>query len=302
MTTTVAIPTARRPQALKRLLAALPAAMGGIPAAVLVIDNDPGQSARAVVESAEVAATYLVEHQPGSAQARNRALGEVQTPVIAFLDDDVVPAAGWLPALVAPLADGAAGCGGRVVLDPSVPRPRWLDERGIGGYLTAFDLMGPARPLREGEYVVTANAAFDVEALRTIGGFDPAFGPRPGSQLVADDVHVVRELMRSGHQVWWEPAAEVLHELPAERLHRRWLLRRAYLQGRSDWLLDEALLRGRRAGGARVALSWLTHEAAGRAREGLSHPGTRFHLATDVARTAGAVSQALRWRRARPHR
>lgn len=302
VTITVAIPTARRPEALRRLLAALPSATQGVTAEVLVVDNDAEESARQVVASCPVATRYVVELSPGSAHARNRALAEARTQVIAFLDDDVVPAVGWLSALVAPVAAGAAGCGGRVVLDPSVTRPRWLDERGIGGYLTAFDLDGAARPLGDDEYIVTANAAFDVEALRAIGGFDPALGPRPGTQLVADDVHVVRELMGSGKQVWWQPAAVVTHELPAERLQRRWLMRRAFLQGRSDWLLDEELLRGRRAGGSRVALSWLTHEVAQRVGEGLRDPATRFHLATDVARTAGAVSQALRWGRARPHR
>ena len=293
---TVAVPTARRPDSLRRLLAALPAAVAGAPPVeVLVVDNDPAGSARPVVAASPLPVRYVLEPEPGSAHARNRALAETATPVLAFLDDDVVPCPGWLAAVTAPVLAGAGGCGGRVVLDPQVRRPAWLDDAGIGGYLTAFDLPHPARPLRLGEYVVTANAAFDVEALRAVGGFDPALGPRPGSQLVADDVHVVRELLRSGREVWWQPEAAVVHDLPAQRLRRSWVLRRAYLQGRSDWLLDEQELRHRRAGGARVALSWLAGEAARRRAEGLARRTVRFHLATDVARTVGAVRQGLGW-------
>lgn len=291
---TVVVPTARRPDALRRLLAALPAAMAGGPAAdVLVVDNDPVAAVRDLVAASSAHVRYLLEPRRGSAFARNRALAETRAPVIAFLDDDVVPQPGWLAAITAPLLAGAVGSGGRVLLDPSVPRPRWLDEAGIGGYLTAFALDGPARPLRPEEYVVTANAAFDAAALRESGGFHPALGPRPGQQLVADDVHVVRALRARGGTLCWAPAAVVVHELSPERLRPSWLLRRAYLQGRSDWLLDAEQLRARRAGGARVALSWLRGELRARTREGLGDPATAFHLATDLSRTLGALAQAL---------
>lgn len=296
---TVAVPTARRPESLRRLLAALPAAMAGaaIDAQVLVVDNDCHGTARAVVEAAPLDVRYVLEPEPGSAYARNRATAETTTPVIAFLDDDVVPQPGWLAAVTRPVLAGAAGCGGRVILDPSVARPRWFDEAGIGGYLTSFDLGGPSRPLARAEYIVTANAAFDTAALRASGGFDPCLGPRPGSQLVADDVHVVRQLQRAGGAVWWEPSALVVHDLPAERLRVSWVLRRAYLQGRSDWLLDAEEFRQRRAGGARVALSWLGSELRARRREGPLRPATAFHLVTDVSRTFGALRQALLLRR-----
>ena len=297
---TVAVPTARRAASLQRLLAALPAAMAGVDAPVLVVDNAPSQPARDVVAAAPLPVRYAVEPRAGSAYARNTALAQVQTPLVAFLDDDVVPRPGWLPALLAGMAAGAVAAGGRVVLDPLVLRPAWLPEEGIGGYLSAHDLGPLARPLQPGEYLLTANAVFSVAALRAIGGFDPRLGPRPGSQLVADDVHVVRQLQAHGGTVVWQPEAVVEHELPEARMHRRWLLRRAYLQGRSDWLLDEAELRRRRAGGARVALDWLLAEVAARRGERLRRQDVRFHLATDVARTVGAVRQGLGWRGDRP--
>jgi hypothetical protein len=44
-----------------------------------------------------------------------------------------------------------------------------------------------------------------------------------------------------------------------------------------------------------VATAWLGTELRRRRAEGLRDPATAFHLATDVARTVGAVGQALRW-------
>ncbi|MBW8792220.1 MAG: glycosyltransferase [Streptomyces sp.] len=291
------MPTARRLPQLARLLDALPAAVSGIRADVLVVDNAPEHPARAVVAAAPLPVRYVVEPQPGSAHARNRALAETDASVIAFLDDDVVPHAGWLAPLLRALEDpGTSAVGGPVLLDPEAHRPAWFDEEGIGGYLSRHELDTASRDLRIGEYLLTANAAFDVDALRSVGGFDPRLGPRPGSQLVADDVHVVRALQRAGARVRWEPESVVTHELPAERARRRWLLRRAYLQGRSDWLLDRELLEARRLGGARVALSWLGAEAARRRAEGLSRADVRFHLATDVSRAVGAVREGVGWR------
>ena len=288
----MAVPTAARPEPLRRLLAALPLALQGISVVeVLVVDNAPQRPA----DVGDAGVRVVVEPVPGAAAARNRALREATTSWIAFLDDDVVPQPGWLAALVEPvLADPRVrAVGGRVVLDPVVPRPRWFDEQGIGGYVTAFDLARPAGPLLEGEYVVTANALFHVPTLLAVGGFDEALGPRPGAQIVADDVHVVRELQRAGHEVRWQPSAVVVHDFPPDRRRPRWLLRRAYLQGRSDWLLDADLFATRRAGGARVALSWLGTELGRRRAEGLRRPATAFHALTDVARTAGALRQAL---------
>jgi glycosyltransferase involved in cell wall biosynthesis len=300
---TVAVPTAGRPAALARLLDALPDALQGTAVAeVLVVDNAPHDRSSGVRELVAGRARYVAEPQRGSAFARNRALAETTTPLVAFLDDDVVPAAGWLAALRAPLRSGVVAVGGCVRLDPTVPRPRWFDERGIGGYVTSFDLGRPAGELRPGEYLVTANALFDVAALRSVGGFDPALGPRPGVQLVADDVHVVRQLQAAGGTVLWEPAAMVVHDFPPERRRAGWLIRRAYLQGRSDWLLDREVLAERRAGGARVALSWLASELAARRRDGLTDPATAFHALTDVSRTAGALRQGIRLARARDRR
>jgi GT2 family glycosyltransferase len=300
---TLLVPTYRRPERLRRLLDAVAVQQAPFAWELLVVDNDEEASARAVVEGAPVppgvAVRYVVEPALGAVHARNRGVREATGRVLAMLDDDVVPRPGWLAAVCAPVLAGAAvGAGGTVVLDPDVRRPGWFDEAGMGGYLTAHALDVEPRPLTEDEIVVTANAAFDREAVRRIGGFDARFGPRGRVQIVADDAHLVRELMRAGGTVLWLPDAVVVHDLPAERLSRRWLLRRAYWQGRSDWMLWGTDHVDRRFHGARVgvtlAASWFRAQLRGRRSDGLGSVPVAFHLLCDVARLAGMLAQVVR--------
>lgn len=282
---TVVLPTHRRPDGLARALAGLAAQVGAPPYEVLVVDNAGGAVVPAGVR-------LVHEPVPGAAAARNRGLAETRTDLVAMLDDDVVPAPGWLAALAAPVLDGRADLtGGRVVLDPDVARPRWLPP-ALEGYLTALDLGPDPRPLATTESLLTASLLTRTDLLRRTGGFDPSLGPRGRRQYVGDDVQVVRDLRGAGARAHWVPGAVVVHELPASRLRPGWVLRRAYLQGRSDWRVDRAALGGRRANGARVALSWLGGQLPRR-----RGAGAGFHAACDVARTAGALVEAASWRR-----
>jgi GT2 family glycosyltransferase len=192
------------------------------------------------------------------------------------------------------LAGRADLVGGRVVLDPSVPRPRWLSP-SVEGYLTCLDLGPEPRPLTDEESLLTASLLVRADVLRRTGGFSPALGPRGGRQLVGDDVQLVRDLRAAGARAAWVPDAVVVHDLPASRLRASWLLRRAWLQGRSDWRVHRAELSTRRAGGARVAASWLVEELRQRGREG-ARADVAFHAVCDVARTGGALAEAASWK------
>lgn len=302
---TVVVPTFRRPDRLALTLGGLAAQQAPFRWDLIVVDNDVEASARSVVEDARtslgVPVHYRTEARSGAAHARNRGIAEATGPVLALLDDDVVPGPRWLATLTAPIHDGRADAtGGKALLDPDVPRPRWFDEPVVGRLLTHHDL-GPdgPRPLEADEILVTANAAFRTDLLRRSGGFDPALGPRGSVQYVGDDVQVMRAVQALGARVWWVPDAVVVHELPPSRLQPRWILRRAYLQGRSDWRLDRAALSRRRGNGARVALSWLGAELRVRAAEGPLRPDVAFHAACDLARIAGAFAEAAAWARDR---
>jgi GT2 family glycosyltransferase len=298
---TVMLPTFRRARSLALTLAGL--ATQRAPGArweVIVVDNEPAPGSESVVieaaRSMPVPLRYVREPILGVSSARNRGIAEARGAVCALLDDDVVPDPGWLAALVEPLLAGRCeAVGGHVVLDPTVSRPRWLDEAGLGGYLTRFEPATEQRALHEGEVLVTASAAVLTDRLRDVGGFDSRFGPRGRRHLVADDDYLSRRLAAAGCRLRYVPDAVVVHELPTERLSRRYLLRRAWLHGRSEWLLDREVLERGRFNGAGPAVNRLASEARRRWAEGLSDPAVRFHLLCDLVRSAASIGEGSSW-------
>jgi glucosyl-dolichyl phosphate glucuronosyltransferase len=293
---TVGLVTYRRPDSLARALGGLADQQLDLDWELLVVDNDEAASAAPVVETfrdrIQAPIRVVVERKPGAAHARNRAIAEAAGELLVMHDDDVVAPPGWLATLLAPLRSGEADVvGGRVVLDPTVTRPAWFDEPGLGGYLTAFDLGAVPRPLDEEEYLVTANLAARIDLLRATDGFDPALGPRGRRQIVCDDVQLVRDLRAAGGRVLYTPDAWVTHELPAARLRKSWLLRRSYWQGRSEVIVDRASCGTWALGGSVAALRWLRASLANR-RADPPHAGSRrFTTLTDVVRTAGRLRE-----------
>jgi glycosyltransferase involved in cell wall biosynthesis len=297
---TIVLPTYRRPDALEHALAGIAAqADAPFPWEIVVVDNaGDGAVARTVATwhvASALDARCVTEARPGASHARNRGIAEARGEVIAFVDDDVVPRPGWLAAITAPIFAGRCDAtGGKVVLDESVPRPAWLADDRVGGYLTAFDPADNERDARPDEWLVTANAAFRATLLRDVGGFDTRLGPKGGSPMVNDDLVLFRRCLEQGASVRFVPTAVVVHELPPSRLRPRYLLRRAYAQGRSDWIVDAATFERRPLGGASRSLRWLAQELRQRAREMSGGSSVAMHAACDVVRSLGWLTESSR--------
>lgn len=296
---TVVVPTFRRPDGIARVLNGLHSQEDpGAPWDVVVIDNDEPPGAQpvfaAVANGLPVAARLVHEPRRGSAHARNRGTVEAAGNVVVFLDDDVVPAVDWLRLLVEPILGGRCeGTGGRVVLDPSVPMPEWWAD-WMAGYLAAFDLGSEEIELPADGWVLTASIALRSDLLRASGGFDPELGPRSGVPLVDDDISLCRRFMAVGGRLRYVPSSMVVHELPGHRLSRRYLVRRIYAQGRSDWLLDREELLHRPLGGMGRGVVSLTGHLRDRVSDGVWHRAVRFRSACDVTYTAGFLRETAR--------
>lgn len=295
MRVSVVVPTWRRPAGLARALAGLATQTDpGVAWEVVVVDNDAAPGTGPSLPALPVPVRCVHEPEPGASAARNRGVTEARGEIVAFLDDDVVPAPDWLGHLLPALMGECQGAGGRVVLDPTVPRPRWFNPDWMAGYLTELDLGPTERPLVQGEWFLSANAAFRVEALAAVGGFDAALGPKAGLPLVNDDIELCRRLMGAGSRLAYSPSAVVVHQLPRSRLSRRWLLRRLHAQGRSDWLMDRHRLAGHPWAGLGEAWQHLAGDLDLRRREGLWHRPVALRAAAELARFAGSVSQVAR--------
>ncbi len=165
----VVIPTCRRPELLLRCLQAVLAQ--DVPAddyEIIVVDDGRCDWTRTVMRAlaAELPAPMLRYLRPqqghGPAAARNAGWRAALGPVIAFTDDDTVPAPDWLSAGLAALDDdgACAALAGRVVV-PLAQWPPTDHERMTQGLeRCAF---------------VTANAFVRRQALLRVQGFDERF-------------------------------------------------------------------------------------------------------------------------------
>lgn len=298
----VVLPTYRRPE---QLASSLDAIASQHPRAarwfLVVVDNDdpPGCESvfRTLAPDLPPRSVYVRSLERGACHARNRgievAIAE-QVDAVAFIDDDVTPAPDWLENLIRPLVTARCeAVAGAVYLDWRVPRPPWLSET-LDGYLAHFSPYEDERLLGVDDVLLTANAAFELNLLQRTGGFDAVLGPHAGVPLVNDDIDLLRRCLDAGARVLYVPDAQVIHELPAARLELKYLLRRVYAQGRSDWLLDRKTLRGQEFRG--VPMSWreLRRQLDLRRREGFGHRTVAYKTLCDVARFLGFLREAVR--------
>lgn len=178
----VCICTRARPVMLRRCLASLRVqALGDAPLQflIIVVDNDPAQSARPVFDEVIGAGgEYLVCAEPGIPFARNAALDAAlaaDADFIAFIDDDEVAPPNWLQTLfLALLASGADAAQGEV---QQVSCPEELKRRGL-------ELLAASPQCEPVESIATCNTLFKAslaksplslrfdEAMRYTGGSD----------------------------------------------------------------------------------------------------------------------------------
>ncbi|GAA2048154.1 glycosyltransferase family 2 protein [Leifsonia soli] len=237
---TIAVPTFHRPEELRVLLPLLKAQAEDLDAAgatrtdVLVVDNDAGASGRAAAEEAGV--RYVVEPQPGIAAARNRALDEsAGSRLLAFIDDDEHPHAGWLRELVRVWRiSEPALVSGRVVAEFERPPGRWIEE----GRFFVRRSLPTGTPL---QVAAAGNLLLDLDQVRESGvRFALDLGLSGG-----EDTLFSRRLARAGYRMVWCNESVITDLVPAARISRRWVLRRAWSHGNSTAVVSVRLAGGR---------------------------------------------------------
>ncbi|MGH2840341.1 MAG: glycosyltransferase family 2 protein, partial [Solirubrobacteraceae bacterium] len=102
----------------------------------------------------------------GPAAARNRGWRMTTAPLIAFTDDDCVPAEGWLEALLTL----AAARPQAVVQGCTLPNPAELE--GLDAFAKTLTITGPS------PHFQTCNIIYPRPILEQLDGFDEAF-PAP---------------------------------------------------------------------------------------------------------------------------
>jgi GT2 family glycosyltransferase len=220
---TVAVATLDRPEALARCLDALLAGTV-VPAAIIVVDQGRDGTAEAVVNSRSGGSLISLHHvrQPrlGLSASRNLAIDLARSSVVAVTDDDCVPDAKWVEAIVAAFGRAPApeAVTGRVLaLPPTDEAPHPVSLRTD---MQPADYTSVTLPWRIG---TGANLAVRRKAIATIGGYDERLGAGSGGRA-AEDLDLSIRLLRAGARIRYEPGTVVYHECQSDdrRMITRW--------------------------------------------------------------------------------
>ncbi len=252
------------------------------PALGSVVVVDDGSADPAAIET--VAARYGArvvrrERNGGPAAARNTGLDHVTTALVAFVDCDVEPDAGWLATLLPHLADPrVAAVAPRVrAFDEPVDSP--VDAPGRATSTSArvrfersrspLDLgPRPARVVPHGRiaYVPSTTLLARRAIVEHAGRFDDRL-------RFGEDVDLVWRIIEAGHTVRYEPAAVVRH--PTRATLAGWL-RQRYDYGTAAAALDA------RHPGSVPPISMSGWTATAWALAGAGHPVAGAALAAGV--------------------
>lgn len=218
---TVAVAACDRPECLARCVAAILAG-DVLPAQLIVVDQSRDArigDALTSLQTGPVQVDYVRQPRLGLAASRNAAVAQARCQVIAFTDDDCVPAPDWVAVSerLLQLPGPLAALSGRVLaLGPADPSTFAvsLRESAVGR-----EYRGRAVPWEVG---TGGNFVARRHWIQSVGGFDERLGAgSPGK--AAEDADLIYRLLRCGATLRYEPDAVVYHERQsqAKRLSSR---------------------------------------------------------------------------------
>jgi len=246
----IIIPTYRRPQRLAECLRALAAL--DYPRErfdVLVMDDAGGMPLGEVIDPLRerLSVTLLTVPHGGPAAARNAGIVAARGEMLAFTDDDCLPAPGWLRALAARHAE-CPGCliGGHT-LNALSANPYSSASQMLLDAVYAHYNADPDRA----RFFASNNLAAPAEELRALGGFDAVH-----FAFASEDRDLCARWLESGRGMVYAPEALIHH---AHRLNLRSFWRQHLAYGRGAWRFQQALARRGAASPGMQPVSFYLH-------------------------------------------
>jgi glycosyltransferase involved in cell wall biosynthesis len=177
---------------------------------VLVIDNNSTDATKQVVTEytslVNPIVRYMSENKPGKSRALNAAIREAKGEIIAFTDDDCIPAQDWIDNILREFDSDPelSVLGGRVELydKRDLPVATLLSKRRT--------VVKSAREVCSDPALIGANMTFRKSVLSVTRGFDPLLGP--GVKCKAfEDLDLVYRSLKERFKIVYSPDVIVFH-------------------------------------------------------------------------------------------
>jgi glycosyltransferase involved in cell wall biosynthesis len=213
---------------------------------LMVVDSSTGdEQVKTAGLAAQYGAKYVPEPQRGQALARNTGLSQTDAAIVAYTDDDCIPAKDWLSQAVKHFADPDVwACTCRIVQHDKAGAAELFEEvagqdlggerrvftredTGFGiGFLVANVTKVFAKHMKSGAPVPFgighgSGMIFRNEVFKKLGDFNVLFG-NSAVKYAIEDTELFYRILRSGHKIIYEPNAVVRHKhkLTAEEVFK----------------------------------------------------------------------------------
>lgn len=188
-----------------------------------------------VTETDLLPLSWVGEKQPGKSRALNSALSLVDTPIVAFVDDDHRVDPSYFEGIqraVTAYPEVRLFCG-RVLPDWDGSEPQWV--RNNGRYrirphpVPNFDLGDSAIDLTlTGAIPGGGNLFVHRTLFDTVGRFSEDFGPRGHDLRGGEDIDFVTRALTRGERAVYVPYVLQYHHVDSSRLTLRYVMEKAY--------------------------------------------------------------------------
>jgi succinoglycan biosynthesis protein ExoM len=223
----VCVCTYMRPHMLKRLLDELILQdTGGLfTFSIVVADNDEARSAESTVAEfrtrCAIPIVYCVEPRRNIALARNKVVANATGDYIAFIDDDEFPAPLWLQTIF-------KNCNSYQVDGVLGPVKRHFDQTPPAWFQKSTIYDRPVNPTGQPVHWEDARTGNVLLRRKIIAAETDPFRPE---FRAGEDQDFFRRKSEEGYKFIWSADAVVFETIPPARWKRRYILRKAALQG-----------------------------------------------------------------------
>jgi GT2 family glycosyltransferase len=230
-------------------------------AAVYVLDQQKSEETRACCRSLstpDISFQYSTISVLGLSQARNLAIQLCDTELLLFLDSDAVVSPDWAMQLATTLSKpGVAVAGSRIIGVWQARKPLLCRSSFVAEQFSMLEFGPDELAVSK---VIGAGFGIHLRRLGSDGWFDEDLGRKPGGLEGGEETDLCDRARAAGHEVRYNGASVVHHQIGAERAVNRWIARRLYYAGVSraqrggfpaathrqrsvwDWLLFPAIV------------------------------------------------------------
>lgn len=216
-TATVVICTRDRTEDLRRCLTAL-LAMPDDGHDILVVDNAPATNDTRLLLQSFPSVHYVREDRPGLDVARNRALLEANTEIIAFTDDDAIVDPLWLRMILRNFRDPLVMAVTGLTMASELETSAQVSFQRYSGFVRGFRRVTydtlDINPMFAWHVGAGVSMALRREVLECVGSFDEALDAGTPTQA-GGDTDMFRRILKAGYRITYDPAALNWHR------HRR---------------------------------------------------------------------------------